>query len=425
MIELKNNQRVPLEIGGSCTVKRELGRGGQGIVYLVDLNGKDMALKWYMSIPEDKFYKNLKQNIETKAPSDAFIWPEYLTKMIDGQFGYVMKLRPQGYYEFGDFLLAKQKFASFYAMLNAAMKICDGFKNLHLSGYSYQDLNDGNFFIRPTDGDVLICDNDNVMPQGQQSGIKGKMRYMAPEVVTGGMPDKYSDRFSLSVILFLLFFNNHPLEGAKVVERPCLTEKLEKEFYGTKPEFIFSPEGGNRPVKGIHTNVLRRWKVFPELLRKTFSEQFSNEKITNPQSRILETEWQKIIAMLRDETVVCSHCKESTFVDAATQYCCVNCGFKIDISRQIKLGKRNILLVPKSRIYLDKDNIPDGYVDVSAIDTSVFTLTNLGAEPWIVETTSGNVRQLANKETMPVKAGMKISFGARCDTDKGEIIINQ
>ena len=104
MIELKNNQRVPLEIGGSCTVKRELGRGGQGIVYLVDLNGKDMALKWYMSIPEDKFYKNLKQNIETKAPSDAFIWPEYLTKMIDGQFGYVMKLRPQGYYEFGDFL---------------------------------------------------------------------------------------------------------------------------------------------------------------------------------------------------------------------------------------------------------------------------------------------------------------------------------
>ena len=29
-------------------------------------------------------------------------------------------------------------------------------------GYSYQDLNDGNFFINPQSGDVLICDNDNV-----------------------------------------------------------------------------------------------------------------------------------------------------------------------------------------------------------------------------------------------------------------------
>lgn len=37
---------------------------------------------------------------------------------------------------------------------------------LHRHGYSYQDLNDGNFFINPESGDVLICDNDNVMPQG-------------------------------------------------------------------------------------------------------------------------------------------------------------------------------------------------------------------------------------------------------------------
>ena len=59
MIELKNGQRVPLEIGGYCTVKKELGRGGQGIVYLVNLNGKDMALKWYMSIPSESFYKNM------------------------------------------------------------------------------------------------------------------------------------------------------------------------------------------------------------------------------------------------------------------------------------------------------------------------------------------------------------------------------
>ena len=54
--------------------------------------------------------------------------------------------------------MAKVKFVSFDAMLNAAMKICNGFMMLHRFGYSYQDLNDGNFFIDPKTGDVLICD---------------------------------------------------------------------------------------------------------------------------------------------------------------------------------------------------------------------------------------------------------------------------
>ena len=61
-------------------------------------------------------------------------------------------------------------------------------------------------FINPSNGDVMICDNDNVMANNERSGILGKARYMAPEIVAGGIPDKYSDRFSLSVILFMLFY---------------------------------------------------------------------------------------------------------------------------------------------------------------------------------------------------------------------------
>ena len=36
--------------------------------------------------------------------------------------------------------------------------------------------------IHPETGDVLICDNDNVAPEGVTSGILGKARYMAPEL---------------------------------------------------------------------------------------------------------------------------------------------------------------------------------------------------------------------------------------------------
>lgn len=82
-----------------------------------------------------------------------------------------MDLRPQGYYEFGQFLLCKQKFSSWLAMTTAAMDICEGFKALHAKGLSYQDLNDGNFFINPQTGRVLICDNDNADELKNNYGI--------------------------------------------------------------------------------------------------------------------------------------------------------------------------------------------------------------------------------------------------------------
>ena len=176
MLELKSGERVNLANTGYVTIIKELGRGGQGIVYLVDLNGEQKALKWYLNPPGEAFYKNLLNNIRTGAPSEAFLWPEYVTARQKGSYGYVMALRPKNYYEFGNFLLAKVTFKSFTAMLAAAMKICNGFMMLHRFGYSYQDLNDGNFFIDPYTGDVLICDNDNVMPEGERSGILGKAR---------------------------------------------------------------------------------------------------------------------------------------------------------------------------------------------------------------------------------------------------------
>lgn len=426
-MELKNGQKVNLTIGSQATIIKELGRGGQGIVYLVELGGQQMALKWYINPPENKFYKNLEHNISAGAPSDAFIWPEYLTKKECGSYGYIMKLRPNDYYEFGNFLLARKNFKSFNAMMAAAMKICDGFMMLHRHGYSYQDLNDGNFFIRPTDGDVLICDNDNVMPQGEKSGIMGKARYMAPEVVAGGVPDKYSDRFSLSVILFMLFFANHPFEGANVLACPCMTEKFEKEFYGSKAIFIFNPnDKSNLPVRGVHLNVIKRWPLFPSLLKQTFIDQFSEEKLRNPNKRMIEQEWEKIISKVRDELVICPTCHEETFVDTnANNLCCINCGNSIDISKQLKIGTRAQILTPGTKLFIDNDNTPDAEVDFFPTNKDLLVIRNLSVDKWHVDTPSGKVKVVPPGEFMPILNGLKINFGTSIKGAvgaKGEII---
>ena len=132
MVELKKGDSVGLTNGSQATIVQELGRGGQGIVYLVEVGGQKMALKWYINNPGDWFYKNLEENISKGAPSDAFLWPEYLTIKQKGTYGYVMKLRPQGYQEFGQYLLARVQFKTLDAIVNAAMKICEGFKALSI-----------------------------------------------------------------------------------------------------------------------------------------------------------------------------------------------------------------------------------------------------------------------------------------------------
>lgn len=421
MTELSKNSIVSLVGGGTATIIKELGRGGQGIVYLVEVCGEKKALKWYLNAPDDKFYRNLDQNIASGAPSDAFLWPEYLTEKQQGSYGYIMKLRPQNYYEFGNFLLAKVSFKSFTAMLSAAMKICDGFMMLHRFGYSYQDLNDGNFFIDTQTGDVLICDNDNVMPQGEKSGIMGKARYMAPEIVAGGIPDKYSDRFSLSVILFMLFYANHPFEGAKVVACPCMTEAFEKKFYGSEALFIYDPtDKSNLPVRGIHQNVIRRWPVFPQMLRDAFIEEFSKEKLQDPSTRMIEQNWKKIISSVRDCLVVCQHCAEETFVNVSDSTDkCMNCGKDVDLSKRLVINNRSLPLTQNTYIYIDEDNTPDGVVTT---DSNGFMLIkNISTETWTVETPSGKIKTVAPNEILPVKEGLKITFRVHTMPYKAEI----
>ena len=421
MTELSKNSIVSLVGGGTATIIKELGRDGQGIVYLVEVCGEKKALKWYLNAPDDKFYRNLQQNIASGAPSAAFLWPEFLTEKQQGSYGYIMKLRPQNYYEFGNFLLAKVSFKSFTAMLSAAMKICNGFMMLHRFGYSYQDLNDGNFFIHPDTGDVLICDNDNVAPEGVSSGILGKARYMAPEVVTGkAMPSKQTDRYSLSVVLFLLFYANHPLEGARVLACPCMTEKYEKQFYGSEPIFIYDKvNANNRPVRGVHNNVLRRWNAFPAILRETFTQEFSSECLSDPNKRKLERQWQNVIQQIRDMLVVCPECKDETFVEDANTPKCMCCGKPFNIAGTLQINDRKVLLTPKTKVYVDMDNKPDIQVINVPGDRYPIQLRNITTNNWVVETPSGKIRSVEPNMSMPVKAGLKVNLTAAI---KGVII---
>jgi serine/threonine protein kinase len=421
MAELAPGTFIDLNNGKRIKVIKELGRGGQGIVYLSEYQGHNYALKWYTKKYSDNFYNNLKENINQGEPSKSFLWPLMLTTKQNGSFGYVMELRKKDFFEFGDFLLAKKKFQSISAMIEAALQICEGFYHLHIRGYSYQDINDGNFFINPQTGDVLICDNDNVTAQGQNTGILGKARYMAPEIIAGQKPDKYSDYFSLAVILFMLFYGNHPFEGKKVVSCPCMTEENERKHYGSEAIFILDKnDRSNLPVRGVHHNVIRRWPLFTKVLQDAFIEAFSQELIKNPTKRVMESRWEKTIRQVRNQLVVCNSCGNETFAESDFISTCINCGHPVEVNYRLQTNEHGIIaLTPKKLVLVGKVKEPVAIVRVNKKNAEILALQNLVQAKWIVETPDGKLNEINPNEILPLEKGLKISFSHH---DKGEII---
>lgn len=424
MKEFQKGQRIKTVSGGELEVIQKLGEGGQGVVYKVNYNGKPLALKWYFGNKlnnADKFYRNIQNNIKQGTPTGAFLWPLEITEYFEGSFGYLMELRPPEYKDFSLFLLAKVHFANIEALINTALCITNGFRELHNRGYSYQDLNDGNFFVNPKTGDVLICDNDNVAPYGENLGIAGKCRYMAPEVVMGQKrPDSHTDRFSLAVVLYMLLFLNHPLEGKRTM-CPCLTEELERKFYGSDPVFVWDPANdANRPVRGVHTNEIKLWPLYPGFVRKTFEKAFSHEVMVGNDTthRVIEKEWQEVFTTLRDLTIKCS-CGSETFIDPSQQSCrCINCGKSIERPPILKVKKYHAALAPGKKLYAchvqyDSDDFKEakGEVISSRNNPSLLGLRNDSNNTWEAILPNGSSKGYPNGQVIKLGKGIKINFG--------------
>lgn len=429
--EFSKGQKIKGASGDDIEILQKLGEGGQGVVYKVKYNGKDLALKWYFGNKlhdADRFYRNIQNNIKKGAPTEAFLWPLEITEYFEGSFGYLMELRPSEYKDFSSFLLAKERFSGIGAVINAALCITNGFRALHTSGFSYQDLNDGNFFVNPKTGDVLICDNDNVAEYGTNLGIAGKCRYMAPEVVMNKKrPDIHTDRFSLAVVLYLLLFLNHPLEGKKTMT-PCLTEEHERKFYGSDPVFVWDPQNDtNRPVRGVHVNEIKLWPAYPKFVRDAFQEAFSREAMigSDSQHRVQEKKWQEVFTALRDCTIKCS-CGNETFIDVSSSpYKCVNCGKGLPPYHILKVKKYNVVLAPNQKIYPCHITGGDDYKEVkgqiitSKNNPNLLGLKNDSDKVWNVTLPDGEVRSYDKGAVVKIGRGLKINFGGGV---KGEIV---
>lgn len=439
---LSKNQTIKLEDGRTVTVIGKLGAGGQGIAYRVrvDETGEEKALKWYFIEKINKenrgaFYNHLRENVRNGSPSNSFVWPEAVTEWNseepDEPFGYIMKVYPEGYDGFSKFLLGSVAFESNLALINAALNIIEAFKKLHAKGYSYQDLNDGNFAINKSTGDVLICDNDNAVGPGASFGVLGKFRYMAPEIVRGEQkPDKKTDYFSLAVVLFLLLMGGHPLEGARTTV-PALTNKLEKKLFGEEPVFIFDKvKDTNRPVNGIHENPIRFWCRYPISVRNAFCSSFSEESMLKGKGRLAERDWVNVVSQLKSFVVTCNRCKGVSnvleFVNDEGKpvyiHACSKCGATLSkapayISFENVGTPINIPIFEGVKVYSClTDPFSEDFNTASAeflVKSNKLGAKNLSQNDWTITSPNGKVASRRHGEVAVLGDGFCINFGGK------------
>ena len=430
MSNLTIGTKINLSDGSTAVIKSKLGEGGQGVVYLVTLsNGMDMALKCYTSPPKSGFFDNLKKISAQKAPSPAFLWPKYIAMLNGEECGYVMDLMPQGYYDFGDFFSAgydgkvKANFSSFGAKVQAAINICNAFRQLHIQGLSYQDLNDGSFLINPNNGDVRICDNDNVCANNHSvTYIMGKSRYMAAEVINGEtFPNTNSDRLSLAIILYRLFMLDHPFEGESIIKIPCLTNDVERRKYGKEAVFVYDPsDDSNRPNPYIHRNSCLFWNYCSESLKQKFQKALSHQAIINPLERVSAKEWKELFLALRRNLIVCPNSpkdKDHDFLSDGIVHVCPRCKDQIVINTSLHFSDgTDYIVTPHKLIYIgdEMNPIARGVTKVNDNGIKELGLQNMSNYTWNVQTPKGNIKQVEPQKAMPLRNGMQIRFRGDC-----------
>lgn len=406
--------------------------GGQGEVYRVQSSQGEKALKWYFPDAATSEQRVILEKLVDMDQNDPrFLWPKALVESdrLKRQFGYLMPLRPPHFASLPALFRRKVPDATFRSVTTACIHLVEAFRSLHARGLAYRDINMGNVFFDPIRGDVLVCDNDNAIFEGQMTGVGGTMEFMAPEVVREeAQPRTQTDLHSLAVLLFLLLVNHHPLEGALEQKIHCFDAAAKERLYGVHPVFIFDPhDDSNRPVLGVQDTADSLWKLLPTAIRALFIQAFTVGLHNPDNGRVRETQWRDALRKMRDQIVICSRCQAQNYHDmdayreTRVTAPCWSCKLPLVLPPRLRLGNGVIVMLNLGASlhphHLDASRSLDPTTVVAEVTQhpakpGVFGITNRSSDAWSMIDATGIPRMIEPGRSAPLRDGLTLEIGS-------------
>ena len=231
------NDTPPLGTLGDYTLRRQIGRGGMGVVYEAWEGSMDRAVALKV-LPagvaaDDRAFQRFMQEAKTAGKlSHANIVPVFFTGMkeqtpfyameyVEGEtlaqvLGRLKKTEPESDTPFGK----KDEVAYFHNMARAFADVADGLQHAHSNGVVHRDIKPSNLIL-DQEGRLRILDFGLARLEGQESltmsgDFLGTLAYMSPEQAKRRkIPvDHRTDIYSLGATLYELLTHQQPFRGS-------------------------------------------------------------------------------------------------------------------------------------------------------------------------------------------------------------------
>lgn len=339
MIRLKPNDKICSEEGGrEFTVEGLIHSGsGQGDIYKVRAGKEIYALKLFHTGDPKRIRRQIGYIKRRGRASAAFVHPLYTVKVGD-RIGYVMEYVGGEHYANGSILFngverdvgggnTVRVELPFHQKLAILYNVAEAESILYDAGIVFGDWKFENIKVNLNDFSVKILDTDTAVGGRSKPIVSGTVGFMEPRVMRGEiLPDKYSDAFSLAVMIFMSLISGHPLRGRRY-EEPCNTD-IDTYTFATNPVYIFDrKDSSNRPLES-DKRVIERMKNYPKYFHDAMHETFS-DGLFDGTKRVEPREWCELLIRLYGDYFQCRQCGEEYFFGTAAKTCYI-CGSPIE-----------------------------------------------------------------------------------------------
>ena len=339
-----------LYIGGErLPVVKQIARGGEGIVYLLDGPYRKAVKVYHEDKRAEREAKVRAMVAHGLGQSTKLVaYPDSVVTLKSGQFvGFTMRL-VEGFRELHQLYGPKDRKthfpkADFRFLVRAAANVARAVAQVHNSPCVIGDLNESGVLVSP-DAMVALIDADSF--QFEANGtfhpcLVGKPDFTAPELhgksLQGVLRTKAHDNFALAVSIFrLLFMGRHPYAGHKAGSDLSLEQMIAANLfaYSKRRKTGVSPPG-----------VLPSLDDFPPEVADGFERAFG----LDPANRPSAAEWVARLQKLEGQLSRCGADPVHFYPSSAKQcpWCRMEAatGAMLFISKVIATGRATVDLV--------------------------------------------------------------------------------